>query len=236
MYRATHAGFNTSLDFCEGRRSPPSLASKFYSRVVVSQLGSFPPWTICHRVPDRLSHPRNPLTPWTLSGDSLRRISMRQRRGGAWGASKCIEIYEPTPPLPSPRAFESEAERLMPRFLGWISRWEREKCCDAILSSPVRESREIQSVHVRTLGNKRSLWMVRLISRERERKKERLLGYLESIFRNLIVWIREIGTRVIPLKIIVSWFSQFRMSNKSWDIFLLKFSHGPTDLKIGARF
>lgn len=109
----------------------------------------------------------------TLSGDSsLRRISMRQRRGGAWGASKCIEIYEPTPPLPSPRALESEAERLMPRFLGWISRWEREKCCDAILSSPVRESREIQSVHVRTLGNKRSLWMVRLISREREKERE----------------------------------------------------------------
>lgn len=40
---------------------PPSLAPKFYSRVVVSQLGSFPPWTICHRVPDRLSHPSRPL-------------------------------------------------------------------------------------------------------------------------------------------------------------------------------
>lgn len=41
-------------------------------------------------------------------------LEMRQRRGGAWGASKCIEIYEPTPPLPSnPKPFE----RLMPRFL-----------------------------------------------------------------------------------------------------------------------
>lgn len=134
MYRATYAGFNTSPDFCE-RDDPPSLVSKFYSRVVVSQLGSSPPWTICHRVPDRLSHPRNPLTPFLSR-------RMRQRRGGAWGASKCIEIYEPTSPLPSPRALESEPERLMPRFLGWISRWKREKCCD-ILSSPVRE---IQSV------------------------------------------------------------------------------------------
>lgn len=134
MYRATYAGFNTSPDFCE-RDDPPSLVSKFYSRIVVSQLGSSPPWTICHRVPDRLSHPRNPLTPFLSR-------RMRQRRGGAWGASKCIEIYEPTSPLPSPRALESEPERLMPRFPGWISRWKREKCCD-ILSSPVRE---IQSV------------------------------------------------------------------------------------------
>ena len=44
---------------------PLSLASKFYSRVVVSQLGSFPPWTICHRVPDRLSHPSRPLHPFS---------------------------------------------------------------------------------------------------------------------------------------------------------------------------
>lgn len=112
-------------------------------------------------------------------------LEMRQRRGGAWGASKCIEIYEPTPPLPSnPKPFE----RLMPRFLRLnfaLQAWK-------ILPS-------YPPPYVKYKVYEYALWgtlaMNGLIDFERER--ERLVGYLESnVFRNLIVYgFREIGTR-----------------------------------------
>lgn len=112
-------------------------------------------------------------------------LEMRQRRGGAWGASKCIEIYEPTPPLPSnPKPFE----RLMPRFLRLNFALQAWKMLPSYPPPYVK-----YKVYEYALWG--TLAMNGLIDFERER--ERLVGYLESnVFRNLIVYgFREIGTR-----------------------------------------
>lgn len=89
-------------------------------------------------------------------------LEMRQRRGGAWGASKCIEIYEPTPPLPSnPKPFE----RLMPRFLRLNFALQAWKMLRRHPILPRTWNTKCTSMH----SGERSLWMVWLISRERER-------------------------------------------------------------------
>lgn len=176
MYRATYAGFNTSPDFCE--RDDPSLPRP---QVLFAR----------RRFTVGILSPVNDLS--SCTGSSVPSLSppapfleMRQRRGGAWGASKCIEIYEPTPPLPSnPKPFE----RLMPRFLRLNFALQAWKMLRRHPILPRTWNTKCTSMH----SGERSLWMVWLISRERER----LVGYLESnVFRNLIVYgFREIGTR-----------------------------------------
>lgn len=177
MYRATYAGFNTSPDFCE--RDDPSLPRP---QVLFAR----------RRFTVGILSPVNDLS--SCTGSSVPSLSppapfleMRQRRGGAWGASKCIEIYEPTPPLPSnPKPFE----RLMPRFLRLNFALQAWKMLRRHPILPRTWNTKCTSMYI--WG---TLAMNGLIDFERER--ERLVGYLESnVFRNLIVYgFREIGTR-----------------------------------------
>lgn len=204
MYRATYAGFNTSLDFCED-------PSKFYSRVVVSQSGSFPPWTICHRVPDRLSHPQILPSPFREDLDAP-----KASRGASLSASKFMNRRRLLllPSNPAIRTINASVPRLNFALEAW-----KMSPSSLVRESWTRDTNDRESVQsLDTLGNT-------LAYGSSDWFRENIRA---NIFRNLDRLISRSCTSD-SLKIVG--FHNLEMRNKSSNNFLSKFSYGSTVLE-----